>query len=456
MSLLAIATRCAVVAALCAGGVSAAGCGSTPSTSGTSGATAPDGAVKTGPAAVRAAGRYTLEVLDSESYSPRTELMDRINERFERAHPNITVKRVTKAFQDYMSSVKLTLSGDNPACVAMGDQGRDVDGQLVRAGLLRPLDDYARAYDWPVDRTAQWSDGGDVWGEGETYSVSPFYNVIALYYNKAILRRLGLAPPTTFDEFVRSLEKAKRAGMTPIALGNADRTAAAMQYEAIQGQFVPKEQLTDFVFRSGDDPTFDHPGNLDAATLLRDWTKRGYFTEGYSGLTPQDAVTRFIKGRGLYHLTGPWYAGMIADGLGEDAGLMLLPPRNPGASSVATGGLGGPWHITSGCDEPDVAAAYLDFLIGPEVARMVADAGELPSRPEPAPAGASPILRQLFAARDELQADDGIVPFIEVAYPGFADSFYGALQELMEGRVEPAAFVERIEQGYTDHFEAAG
>ncbi|HZV74986.1 MAG TPA: extracellular solute-binding protein [Conexibacter sp.] len=427
------------------------GCGGTPSASnGTS--TQSSGNIKTGAAAVRAAGKYTLEVTDLESETGRRKTLDEVNRAFERKYPNITVHRIPKAYADYLQSVKLTLQGSNVPCVAMGDQGRDTDGPLVQAGLIRPLDAYTKAYHWPVFATSQWSDGGRTWGKGANYSVSPFFQVVGLFYNKALMRQLGIQPPRTFDELVASLDAAKKAGITPLGLGNIDRFAATFHYELLQNQLVDKQTILDFIFHLGTNPTFELPADREAAQMLREWAAKGYFTPGFDGVSPTDAVAQFATGKSLYYLSGQWDGPTVLS-MGSNAGFMLPPGPTADAPAMATGGLGGPWHITSKCDKPDVAAAYLDFLIGPEAQRIVAASGDLPSRNDvSAPSNAAPVVKDFYTARDQLVKDGGVIPFEDVTNPGFGNAFDSALQELMAQRISAKQFVDQVQASYSGYF----
>ena len=60
----------------------------------------------------------------------------------------MTIKRVAKSFTDLNTTLKLAVSGPKAPVVVEANQGRQVMGQLVKGGLLKPLDAYADAYGW--------------------------------------------------------------------------------------------------------------------------------------------------------------------------------------------------------------------------------------------------------------------------------------------------------------------
>ena len=59
-----------------------------------------------------------------------------------------------------------------------GNQGYQVDGELVKAGLILPLDEYAKAYGWDESYTPEtlqqfeWSEDGQSFGEGTLWGVA--------------------------------------------------------------------------------------------------------------------------------------------------------------------------------------------------------------------------------------------------------------------------------------------
>ena len=67
--------------------------------------------------------------------------------------------------------------------------------------------------------------------------------------------------------------------------------------------------------------------------------------------------------------------------MGEDVGFMLLPGTEADAEPVALGGESLPFAITSKSENPDVAAAYIDFLTNGEAATVLAETGNLPAMP---------------------------------------------------------------------------
>src|SRR5262249_48642964 len=158
--------------------------------------------------------------------------------------------------------------------------------------------------------------------------------IVGVYYNRTMLARLGLTIPTTFGQFEQDLAVAKQAGEIPIQFGNNDAFPGIHEYAVVQDQIASAQDLTDFIFgRKRNGLSVDTPQNVQAAAILQDWAKAGYFTPGFGGGGYDTAVANFAKGQGLFMITGNW----IVANLGADNrnfGFFLLPPRTAGDPPV--------------------------------------------------------------------------------------------------------------------------
>ena len=81
------------------------------------------------------------------------------------------------------------------------NQGRPIMGEMVKAGLIRPVTDYAEVYGW-ADRYSpllldlnKFSPDGKEFGSGELYGLSQMGEIVGVYYNKTKVP----TPPTTLD-----------------------------------------------------------------------------------------------------------------------------------------------------------------------------------------------------------------------------------------------------------------
>src|SRR6478752_2654159 len=123
------------------------------------------------------AGNVTLTVWDQEVRGGQAAQIQELNKEFQAKYPNITLKRVTRSFDDLKTTLKLALSGNQPPDVFQANNGRPDMGSFVQAGQLVPLDRYAEAYKWTdrypeaVRKYSSYSTDGKTFGTGSLYGL---------------------------------------------------------------------------------------------------------------------------------------------------------------------------------------------------------------------------------------------------------------------------------------------
>ncbi len=402
-------------------------------------------------------GPVTLTVWDQES-GQVSKVWDQLNTEFEQKYPNVTIKRVNRDFGELKTLLRLAISGPHPPDVVEANQGWPDMGGLVKAGLLLPLDNYAKAYGW-LDRVSAnvlavstWTPDGKQFGTGSLFGYTTMGEIVGVYYNKNMLADLGLSVPTTFGEFEQDLAVAKQAGEVPIQFGNNDAFPGIHELAVIQDQMAPEAYLTDLIFGSkGSQLSFNTPENVQAATTLQDWAKAGYFTPGFGGGGYDTAVANFAKGQGLFMITGNWIvANLGADN--RDFGFFLMPPTTAGGPPVSTGGAGFPLAIAAGSAHPDTAAAYIDWMTSDHASDLLLQSGQIPLHTGATTSTVQPgtVLADVVDAAHTATAANGIVPYEDWATPTFYDTLTAGIQELMGMRITPQEFVAKAEQDYAD------
>ncbi len=412
---------------------------------------APPAPVNTG---VTETGPVTVTVWDQECCAV-SKVWDQLNAEFEAKYPNVTIERVNRDFGELKTLLKLSMSGPHGPDVVEANQGWPDMGQLVKAGLLLPLDNYAQAYGWNnrvsdnVMAVSRWSPDGKQFGAGNLYGFTTMGEIIGVYYNKQKLDDLGLTVPTTLAEFESDLQVAKDAGEIPIQFGNNDAFAGIHEYAVIQDQLVPKQTLTDLIFGTqGNALRFDTPENIEAAQKLQDWATKGYFTPGFGGAGYQTVVNDFANGNGVFNITGNWIVGDIgADS--TEFGFFLMPPVTAGDPPVSTGGAGFPLSIAAGTEHADTAAAYVDWMTSDHASELLVPTGQLPlSKTETASIEPGTVLADVVDAARQVSEANGVVPYEDWATPTFYDTMTAAIQELMVSRISPEDFAAKVQADY--------
>jgi raffinose/stachyose/melibiose transport system substrate-binding protein len=437
--------------ALVAGAALVAGCGGTPGSEG--GASKAPENVSTDISKVEP---MTLTVWTFES--SRENLLKQAGQMFTAKYPNIKVRVVLRDFSAYPGQVKLALSSEKAPDVVQGNLGWTLDGPLLQAGLIVDPSKYNEEYGWsdrfPDEgrRILEFTPDGETYGSGTLVGIAYTADVIGFFYNKKKLADLGLEVPKTIAELEAAMEAAKAAGETPLMMGNSDGTMALHTYFNVGNQIASPDLVRGLVYGE-EDAKFTDAAMVEGAAKIKEWADKGYVPKGTNGLTGDDAVARFAKGNGVFVSTGSWWAPTIGEALKEDAGFFLPPPVNEGDPSNATGSFGAAYEIAAKGKNPDVAAAFLDFLASQEVGRVVAEAGDLPSFPleesvEPR-FGVDEEIRQAF---EQVNEADGLIPYLDAATPTMgSEVLWPGMQDLVAGKIDAAGLMEKA-QGDRESF----
>lgn len=90
----------------------------------------------------------TLTVWDQWYRGAENEVIEQLNREFEESHQGLTIERSARPLDDLKTTLRLAVdSGEGPG-VANVNQGAPDMGEMVKADLLVPLDDYAEQYGW--------------------------------------------------------------------------------------------------------------------------------------------------------------------------------------------------------------------------------------------------------------------------------------------------------------------
>jgi len=139
------------------------------------------------------------------------------------------------------------------------------------------------------------------------------------------MEKIGGTEPKNFDEFIALLDKAKAAGVTPLALGGQPWQEATMFDSVVMSTGGPDFYKKAFI-------------DLDDATLKSDTMKkafdnlaklRDYTDANYAGRDWNLATAMVIKGDALVQVMGDWAKGEFK-AASKEAGKDFLCYRFPG------------------------------------------------------------------------------------------------------------------------------
>ncbi|MCE7082617.1 ABC transporter substrate-binding protein [Streptomyces sp. ST2-7A] len=390
----------------------------------------------------------TLTIADETGF-PAT---DELAEEFTRQHPNVTFKINRDTFQNLTANAPRLLASDTPPDLirlpTMGD--------TVRDGLIANLDPYFDAYGWDA-----WSDSQlaplrmseeNVRGSGSLHQLGLGYSVTGIYMNLEIAEELGIeAPPSTLAELEEQLALAAENDVLPIVAGDKDGVVNFV-VQAAMNQYADQAEFMAWMFNEPG-ATYNTPGNVEGAELIRDWADAGYFSDDINSVDYFEFVSRFSEGGGLFTFNGNWEAATYQEALGEDVAFFLVPPVNEGDGHVAMGAANS-FSVAAKSPHVNEVAYFLNWIHTDPTARQIvvdvtgASPGGDPALPMPDVEPGSLIESALeMAAR--IGEEDGQVDFMANTTAGiYAGSIIPESQLLVTGRITGQEFVERVQEFY--------
>jgi raffinose/stachyose/melibiose transport system substrate-binding protein len=177
------------------------------------------------------------------------------------------------------------------------------------------FDDYGQ-YALPVDKYADssWTSKisdvalAQTTTSDGTLAAVPIINAGMEYYlyNKTILDKLGLEPPTTYDDLVKVSQAARAAGYSPLAMGAADNWHDADFFTWLSNQYGDGGDI--YKAAKGEIP-FESDSLVQAATAWQKLFTDGVFQDAATTTTtyPSARDDYFLAGKSIGFPTGSWH-----------------------------------------------------------------------------------------------------------------------------------------------------
>ncbi|GAB1482052.1 sugar-binding protein MsmE [Treponema sp.] len=285
----------------------------------------------------------------------------RIVDAFEKENPNIDIDYELLYDEAYHQKVSARLAaGDVPALAYMGADAR----------WGKPWAEASQQYDHKSIIDTNYYDMKlipPMGPNGEIFEIPLGTSNITtvLYANEALIKSLGFAVPTTYEEIVAMVPKAKKAGLDVISIDGADGWAwgscfmsavvarisgdANWVSKAVAGQY----KFTDQVF-------------VDSLSIISRMRKDGVISEKAVLVDYGANISAFSNKKALFMVQGQWAAGSIEPAVAEDT-LMLafpkLPGEKPGLEGSVAAAIQVGYGITqAGAKDPAVRDAALKFI----------------------------------------------------------------------------------------------
>jgi raffinose/stachyose/melibiose transport system substrate-binding protein len=293
------------------------------------------------------------------------------------ANPDVTIEMQFLENEAYKAKLTTILqSADRPHLFY--SWGGGVFHAQARAGVLEDITE-AMQGEWAEALSPAGVDAFTY--EGRVHGAPMFVSQVGFWYNQELVDQAGVDPEAihTWDDLLAAVQQIKAAGITPIAVGGADKWPLHFYWTLLAMREGGKPAFEAAVNGEGDG--FASETYVRAGELFQQLTELEPFQPGYLSYTYQQASGFFGDGRAALHLMGNWDYNTMKT---QSASGQGLPDDNLGwfAFPVVEGGKGEPtdtlggingWLIGAGA--PDEAVDFLRWFLSPEHQRQMGAAG---------------------------------------------------------------------------------
>jgi multiple sugar transport system substrate-binding protein len=220
----------------------------------------------------------------------------------------LTVKHGGIDFNGQLTKAPLSLGSDQPSYDVVEVYTATLS-QYAAKGWLQPLDDlYAKYADRYQLRDIDPGQLDQFRYEGKLYALPMQVNVHEMVYRKDVFDKLGLKPPTTFDELVAALDKIKATGefATPFSMPISASTYASSDWfnslKSVGGKVVDEASGT---------PQLTSPQAGQAVESLQRLIP--YMGPGAINIDESVAVTAMQTGKAAVSMMYSGSMGQLAD-----------------------------------------------------------------------------------------------------------------------------------------------
>src|SRR5258706_16152097 len=315
----------------------------------------------------------TLEVWTHEAdEAAKVAFRELAARNLEKANPGVKVKITWYEKNPLIAALKTALpAGKGPDVFYLEPD----QTEYITAGYVIPLDDLVN---W--NNIEPWA--RKVWTHNsKTYGIPQEAYTVELYYNKDMLKKLGVDLPAsaqfTQAQFLDLVKKARAAGMTPIAQGVGHRPypGAYITGEAL----LPKPGPDDYQKLFTGKLSFADPGVVEVLRWVKELVDAGAYPKNFMTLKLGESHYYFYSKPGALMLPmGSFYTGraFVPEDKGGQPptfplGIMQFPAMDRGAcNECKTSTIGASFAINAASKQKKLGAEFLDAMSTPAMGKM--------------------------------------------------------------------------------------
>jgi raffinose/stachyose/melibiose transport system substrate-binding protein len=373
--------------------------------------------------------------------------LDGVKARYEKAYPGSKVTyKLTPINNDQFTAQITAAFASNAVPDAMLIYSGGYTTPYMKSSLLQLNDD--------VNSTPGFYKSQSQWdlscynldcqnGKGEIYAIPNDAGTYALFYNKALFKKAGIAaPPTTYTQLLADCTKFKAKGILPLAYGDRDgySTDNWLTYDYVSYMAAGDVTKIDKGQLKYTDPKLVKP--LQDLVAFK---KQGCVNADASTHENNDANSYFTSGKAAMVQMFPFVVGQFEKALGKNLGLAALPTSGHGplAGKVAGNSFHN-WVIPKNAHNPTGAWDFIKMATDQQGGAALASIVGAP----PTNIAASKSMKDPYARFFGNLESKIALPLLDSVIPAKdALLYYKQLQAAFAGKVTAQQAMENVQHG---------
>jgi raffinose/stachyose/melibiose transport system substrate-binding protein len=349
----------------------------------------------------------------------------------------------------YKQKIRVSLGAGNPPEVFENWGGGGLN-DLVKSGLVQDLTD-TLAKDPELKNRFIPSLLDSATLDGKVYGL-PMNGIspALVFYNKKIFTQYGLTPPTTFDQMLTDASALKSHGITPFALGGAQKWPELMFEEYLIDRVGGPDVVEHLI--SGKPGAWSDPAVLQANTLLKQLIDAKAFGTNFAATSYDtgQATALLYTGKAGMELMGAWEYASIKKAApdfisGGDLGWIAFPQVSGGKGDPSSleGNPANYFSVAAKSGNVDGGLTYLkDDVMSPTYIDDLINNGRTPPVPgiaDKLAAGADGTWNS-YVYNLALNSAHYTLSWDQALSPDSADSLLNTLADFFLGKYSPSQF----------------
>ncbi|GGH73700.1 raffinose/stachyose/melibiose transport system substrate-binding protein [Pullulanibacillus pueri] len=269
-----------------------------------------------------------------------------------------------------------------------------------------------------------------------------------LAYNKKLIEKYGITPPTTIDDFVKALETVKEKSngkVTPLWIGGSEATAFGGIYDLMATPLLITDKDHDYS-KQLLDGSFDWSHYDKLSELLKQIKDEGLVNKDALTAKGTQATQLMAQGKIAFaFISGSFGPETTALNKDVQVGLLPTPAFYPNQKPVYTGGERYTVAVWKDSKHQKEAKEFIDFISQPKYVKQIAELSSLP------PGLTNVKVDNYYSDDYNKYSDSPIVPYFDRVYlpSGMWDVMGKTGQDLFSGAKTPAQVSKQMGDEYT-------